>query len=658
MKEKNNLRKDNFMNEIIRNRRGKVDLKYFSANKNMNHNNNNQIPSNIELNKINIRELSKLSDRPIKYRNGNNYNFFSLDNMNKRAGKRTNMDNIGRENNIINLNNIYNYNCNSGSKKNIVIFTDPPKKLSDYILKEKSHSKKKVYKLIFIEESDLQNKKNHYLTNYINTLNSISLTNDYTKSQNYIKQPKYNDLYTNTRSDYNNNKRKRLFVNLNENNKRRINLANITKIQSIWRGFYARKIFFRNIKIISGSIMCKILYKIIYNARKNYIKIFFAKMQKIYNNSSQKKQYFESKKLNRNDRIYVNKYASKKDLKNSYNNYIYRRKNKSPGNYLSFNKKRENNFQVHNLKTISKKENNNNYEKEILNNENYKKVIETEIFKFIKYINKRASLLHFPTLLYRLKILQKIKLAENRYNCLYRIIKIKEKSKLYIYFHKFKNIIFSESINIKSNNINNIADKGKIKINTRKNYLKKKNSLNLSQKKISYLTTIINKIEKKSNSKLLKKYFYKWKNIISKKIILVQNLKSRLESRDILTKYNSASIPKKKQIKFKRMKSNYNTINSKFFSKSQTKKFYNNSFYSDNVNIKRMKIHKINVYLEPNELEKNEAKELQLIKKVSNSDNSYFINKVANITNKISNKVNLYNCFKYWKKESKKNNNI
>ena len=320
MKEKNNLRKDNFMNEIIRNRRGKVDLKYFSANKNMNHNNNNnQIPSNIELNKINIRELSKLSDRPIKYRNGNNYNFFSLDNMNKRAGKRTNMDNIGRENNIINLNNIYNYNCNSGSKKNIVIFTDPPKKLSDYILKEKSHSKKKVYKLIFIEESDLQNKKNHYLTNYINTLNSISLTNDYTKSQNYIKQPKYNDLYTNTRSDYNNNKRKRLFVNLNENNKRRINLANITKIQSIWRGFYARKIFFRNIKIISGSIMCKILYKIIYNARKNYIKIFFAKMQKIYN-SSQKKQYFESKKLNRNDRIYVNKYASKKDLKNSYIN--------------------------------------------------------------------------------------------------------------------------------------------------------------------------------------------------------------------------------------------------------------------------------------------------------------------------------------------------
>ena len=151
MKENNNLRKDNFMNEIIRNRRGKVDLKYFSANKNMNHNNNNQIPSNIELNKINIRELSKLSDRPIKYRNGNNYNFFSLDNMNKRAGKRTNMDNIGSENNIINLNNIYNYNCNSGSKKNIVIFTDPPKKLSDYILKEKSHSKKKVYKLIFIE---------------------------------------------------------------------------------------------------------------------------------------------------------------------------------------------------------------------------------------------------------------------------------------------------------------------------------------------------------------------------------------------------------------------------------------------------------------------------------------------------------------------------
>ena len=154
-------------------------MKYFSANKK--RNNNIQVSPNIELNKINIRELSKLADRPIKCRGDNNYNFFSLDKTNKRFDKNNNMNNRRRENNIINLNNNYNYNYNnynSGSKKNIVIFTEPPKKLSDYILKEKSNSKKKVYKMIFIEERDFQSIKCPYINDYNNTENSISIKND------------------------------------------------------------------------------------------------------------------------------------------------------------------------------------------------------------------------------------------------------------------------------------------------------------------------------------------------------------------------------------------------------------------------------------------------------------------------------------------------
>ena len=660
MKDKNKITKNILMNEVIKNRRGKVDLKYFSANKK--RNNNIQVSPNIELNKINIRELSKLADRPIKCRGDNNYNFFSLDRTNKRFDKNNNMNNIRRENNIINLNNNYNYNYNnynSGSKKNIVIFTEPPKKLSDYILKEKSNIKKKVYKMIFIEERDFQSIKSPYINDYNNTENSISIKNDEIKSNNYKLESKsrYNNIFLNNRTDYNNNRRKRLFVNLKENNQRKMNKAHIIKIQSLWRGFFARKIFFRNIKIISGSKIFKILYKIIYNTRKNYIKIFLAKMQKNYNNSSQKNPFYDRKKLNKNNRIYVNKYQNKKNIKNSYNNYIYKRKNKSPGNYLSFNKKKENNIPVHNIRTIPKKEINNNYGIDILKNANYKKVIETEILKLIKYINKRAIFLHFPTLLYRLKILHKIKIVEQRYKSLYRIIKIKEKSKLYLYLQKYKNIIFSESMNKEkniNNNINNYNTK-RIKINTRQKYLQKKNSLNLTQKRISLLTTILTKTELKNKNKSLKKYFYKWKSIISKKIIIVQDLKNKNENSDKITKYYSASLPKKKQIKFKRMKSNYNSINSKLFSKSLTKKFYNNSFYSDNVNIKKMKVRKINVFVEPNDIKKEGSKELQLIKKMSNSDNSFFINKVASITNKISNKVNLYNCFKYWKRESKKN---
>jgi hypothetical protein len=441
-------------------------------------------------------------------------------------------------------------------------------------------------------------------------------------------------------------------------------LPQIIKIQSFWRGFITRKIFFRNLKIISSSKLFKIIHKKIYGIRNNYVKIFFAKLQKIYNNSSQKKQFFDSKKLNKNNRIYVNKYPNKTNIKNSYNNYIYRRKNKSPVNSISFNKKQTNNIQVHNLKTISKKEINNNYD--VFNESNYKKAIENEILVLIKYMNKKAGLLHFPTLLYRLKILQKINLVEHRYNCLYNMIKIREKTKLYQYVQKYKNIIFSESFKIDKNNnkkniklidtnINNsFDDKRVIKINARKKYLQRKNSLNNSQKRISCLKNILNNLQTKNNKKLLRKYFYKWTNLIRKRII-IPNLKGKFEKSSIITKYNSTGLPKKKQIKIKKINSNYNSINSKMFVSPAKKKNFN-SFYSENLNLKKMKVHKINVLVEPNSINDNKIKDLNLISKKDSSDNSYFITKVANISNKISNKINMYNYFKFWKKKSKEGN--
>ena len=662
MKVEIRINKNKFMNDVIRNRRGNVDLKYFSANKKPY---NNPTSPNIEINRINIRELSKLSDRPIQHKNEHNYNLFSYDKGNKSLEKKLYVNKMRNANNIINLNNINYNNYNTSSKRNIVIFADPPKKLSDYILKEKSKSKKKVYKMIFIEENDFKNTKRTYVNTYLNSKNSYEIPKEEIKSHNYDIKPRYNNIFVNNSIDYNNNSnRKKLYINMRRTYRMKDYIPQIIKIQSFWRGFITRKIFVRNLKIISGSKIYKIIHKIIYGMRNNYIKIFLAKLQKIYNNSSQKKQFFDSKKLNKNNRIYVNKYPNKTNIKNSYNNYIYRRKNKSPVNSISFNKKQTNNIQVHNLKTISKKEINNNYD--VFNESNYKKAIENEILVLIKYINKKAGLLHFPTLLYRLKILQKINLVEHRYNCLYNMIKIREKTKLYQYVQKYKNIIFSESFKIDKNNnkkniklidtnINNsFDDKRVIKINTRKKYLQRKNSLNNSQKRISCLNNILNNLQTKNNKKLLRKYFYKWTNLIRKRII-IPNLKGKFEKSSIITKYNSTGLPKKKQIKIKKINSNYNSINSKMFVSPAKKKNFN-SFYSENLNLKKMKVHKINVLVEQNSINDNKIKDLNLISKKDSSDNSYFITKVANISNKISNKINMYNYFKFWKKKSKEGN--
>ena len=661
MKDDIKLTRNRFINSVINSRKGKLDLKMFSASKKPNYNNTS---SNIELNKLNIRELSKLSDRPIRQENEHSNirnKYFSIDNFNNNSKSNNYISNIRVQKNI-NLNNIYNYNNYiTNCKKSFVIFTDPPKKLSDYILKDKSNSKKKVYKMIFIEEAGRNENKNPYY--YENNLTNVDNFQNIRKSEinmdKYKKLKKYSDLYLTKNFNNNNNYNQRKFsYKINNLYRTKEKIENIIKIQSIWKGYRIRKIY-QISKIY--RIICNRLFQI----RKTYIKEFIIKLKKVYNSRPANNSHFENQKLNRRDKIYVNKYYPNKiNNKNSYNSYIYNRKNKSPGNYFSLNKKKSNNvsnnIHIQNLKTISNKEKEkvkNNYN--ILNNRTYKSEINKHISNLIKYINKKTIFLHFPTILYRLRILQKINLFQNRYKILYNLIKIRDKTKLYLYLQKYRNIVFVELVSdIKANsniissnkNTSKIQDNNKIRINIKKrNYFKNNINLNVVTKRNTILTKLINKIDLKIKKLLLEKYFTKWKKMESNRIIIVPSLKSKFEASNIITKYNSTVLPKKKQIKFKRLKSSFN---SKILSGSAIKNKFN-SFDTENINVKKMKVHKMNILLDPTELKKEETKDLNLIHQKNSSDNSYFISKIANVTNKINIKNTMFKFFRLWKKKSK-----
>ena len=78
---------------------------------------------------------------------------------------------------------------------------------------------------------------------------------------------------------------------------------------------------------------------------------------------------------------------------------------------------------------------------------------------FVNYIKKKNIFLYLPLLLYRMRILQKMKLVEHKFQCLFNIIKIKEKVNLHYYFHKYRNIICFHTVNYmlseKKSNTNN-----------------------------------------------------------------------------------------------------------------------------------------------------------------------------------------------------------
>ena len=662
MTDVNKLNKGKFVREVLQKGKRKIDLKYFKAKRDNICNINTP---NLELNKLNIRELSKLSDRPIQQKKehyNKKINIFSKEKAQNNSNYNINIKNIKTENNIY-LNNNSNYNNYMPNHyKNLFIIEGRPKKLSDYILKDKSASRRKVYKLIFIEDEEENRNRRPY--NYVNSEYNQNLENKDINFYSYNKLKQYNDLYFKNNSVDRRNKSplnniSKIKSKRDEKRYTNRNNRNIIKIQSFWRGYRTRKINKKKLKIIPALKIYRIISNnFIFNS-KSYIKIFLAKLKKIYNNSSIIHNKLERKKLNQKSKIYVNQNKNNINAKNSYNNYIYNKKNQHIGFSSSFNKRNSNNIQVHNLKTIPKKVKN-NYN--ILKSPNYKNQIEKEILKIIKYIFRKNCFLHYPMILYRLKILQRMNLFERRYNCLLRIIKIKTKLLLFQYFQKYKNIIKSESkksTNIKSgkiefkNNIEKSNNKNQIKINLIKKYSQNKNELNYLEKRNSIMLNILNKIDLKSQKLLLGKYFNIWKNILKVKKIIISIKRNKFDSSsNIMHKYKSSASAKKRQIKIKKLKSNYN--NSKIMSKSIGKNNIN-SFYSENISIKKMHVSKINILIEPNDIKKEGINKINAIVKKNSSDNSYFISKIKNVANKINLKNNMSKCFKLWKKKSNLN---
>ena len=629
--------KSNFMKDVIQKGKKKINLKFLAANKDTIC---NLKSSNLDLNNLNVKELSRLSDRPIHqkidYKNEryNRYNIFSKDGTHQNPENKVVLKNIKNENNIN-----YNYNYNNyapNCHKSVVIFADPPKRISDYILKDKSISKRKVYKLIFVEEEDEDRNRKPYVYNYLNSECCQNFENADINFCNYNNLKKYNDLY------YKNNsvgRRKKNETPINikiQNPKDEKRSNNIIKIQTLWRGYRTRKIIKKKIKIIQASKIYRIISQSFNIIVKSYINIFLVKLKKIYNNSLIINRKLERQNLNKNKKIYINKNKAN-------NNFVYNKKNQTQGFYSSFNKRKPNNIQIHNIKQIPISKKNNYY---IIKSKNPKNQNEKEISLIIKYIFKKNCFLHYPLLLYRLKILQRMNLFEHRYNCLCLIIKIKAKLILFQYFQKYKYIIKSESTKDRISNsdakvFNNNIDKKDSQNKSELNDLKNRNSI---------LNNIFNKIDAKTKKLLLEKYFNIWKNILSKEKIIFQNSRDKFNSNsNILLKYESSASIKKKQIRIKKLKSNFN--NSKIMSKSIGKNKAN-SFYSDNISVKKMKVHKINISVEPNDIKKEDFNNINAIIKKNSSDNSYFISKIRNVANKINIKNDMFRCFKLWKKLS------
>ena len=332
--------KSNFMKDVIQKGKKKINLKFLAANKDTIC---NLKSSNLDLNNLNVKELSRLSDRPIhqkiEYKNEryNRYNIFSTDGTHQNSENKVVLKNIKNENNIN-----YNYNYNNyapNCHKSVVIFADPPKRISDYILKDKSISKRKVYKLIFVEEEDEDRNRKPYVYNYLNSECCQNFENADINFCNYNNLKKYNDLY------YKNNsvgRRKKNETPINikiQNPKDEKRSNNIIKIQTLWRGYRTRKIIKKKIKIIQASKIYRIVSQSFNIIVKSYINIFLVKLKKIYNNSLIINRKLERQNLNKNNKIYMNKNKAN-------NNFVYNKKNQTQGFYSSFNKRKPNNIQI------------------------------------------------------------------------------------------------------------------------------------------------------------------------------------------------------------------------------------------------------------------------------------------------------------------------
>ena len=672
----NQLNKSKFINSVINRRYDRLDQKkIFSPN-----------PRPIEMGPTqyitkydNIRELSRFSDRPyletprMLKSNGNESsnsyldNNFSIINENNSSYIRNNINNL---NNI----NYFNYSSSNSnrnrqkSKKKIVIFTECPKKLSDYILK--NNNKKKVYQLNYIDENDLYPGKynnDRIYRNYNSNDNDIEYPLNSQKNQKRIFKtytPNNNNDFSLLKQLYNNkirNKNNYNYNNINENlyfnnnnlnnntnnysindiytNNQNNDQLKVIKIQSVWRSFFFRKYLLNSLNIFYNFVkLSNALNPIFYNNSKPIFKEFLFKLRNILKGKEKHNKLYKktviktgktrtkiiddlSKKsfrqLNQIAKNNINAYARGKKMYNlPQNNCIYRKKNELTKSPLSGDGKRlnKNNF------NIKAKPKNKETEKKI-----DKDKTKININSLIKIITKKVYLLHFPLLLYRLRILEKIKLIEIKFQKLYRLLCIKKKLMMLPYFRKYR-------INILSQTINNFISENKVnKINKINNSIDDKNIVSNTNK------------ESKDNNVNIDNKYMRNKNKIN----------NTNESKVIINNINLNNVPKNKDILIRNgNKQINNIINDKINNntekiKSNISNKIDNDKISSNINeIINYNIDVINIENNNNYISKDNI--------IDNTDNNK-----KEILNKIINKkekkieINLLNYFNKWKDFSK-----
>ena len=332
-----------------------------------------------------------------------------------------------------------------------------------------------------------------------------------------------------------------------------------------------------------------------------------------------------------------------------------------------------------------------------------------KIEKFKKLIYKKCYKINYPIFLYQLKLLGKINILKLKMNSLENIFKLIQKKYLKKYLKiyrenvlnaKVKEEILKKNMNIfkinkekkiieddettnnkngiinkynssnkkkyeeneideiilednneneneneeEINNTNNINDTYNENKKEEKVILRAKRKYLPGQSKVLLLNNIVNKkikIENKNNIEILNKYFKKWKKYINEYNDEGNpKIKINLHSPDMEIRGNKS---KKKHIKVK-------------FSRALTSKTSIGSIKSEgksnssSIQTKKMRIKSVIVnpteYITTTLINNN-----QISNNISNK-NKIFI-KIFCLLNKIDNKIMVFKCFKYWKKNKK-----
>jgi hypothetical protein len=630
------------------------------------------------------KESSKLTERP-NIRNSRTYKndlFINNDNSLSMISNR-----------IINFNNSYNYPIND---KKVVLFTEPPKKLSDYILKNKSPQK--IYKLIYLNEDDinyLMDEDDNMYNNYYSIRDYRQFLFNRRKPKSNINENDYNNYLFNKLHNHNNKSynlntyadksfidfyRKDNYICIGNDifsNNQNNDQLKVVKIQSLWRGYQTRKFMLRILnKYYKMMKIINCLNRILYKHSKLNFKDFFnsisQKKNNIYTYNNINKNIARNKKIipvsvssisfrygKKNKNKYQKENLNKPNIIDNNNNInicipgkkkiyapppknnlvVYRRKNNAIQKSPVFTKKK---LDIKSKDKIILRAKTKGFE--IYTKLNYKNKRNLGINKIKKFIIRKNALLYFPLLLYRLRILEKVNLIVFKYKHLLKVFKIKEKLGLYHYFHKYRKNILSQTVNqifIKNKDIlnqkeiinDNYANNNKNNLND-SNPKKENNIANKNNNELLKMLIIKKDITIKILS--LKYYFNKWE----KKTKIILDLK---RNKNIKKNYlnKSTEMPRKKFIKIKRIKSNnFNDV-------TQPRNIGNgkgltNSFDIDI--IKKMKVSKLR-------LDKGLSQELN--KNNEKEGNALFIQKVASIFKKIEDKDMKFQCFNYWKKKTK-----